>query len=167
MDSRHQSNSPGSDAGQQITEPAPEENGPDWSINRRIDRWALRLIGGLLLIAALAVISYAASYHAAKVAMGSSPATQAQKPQETAVTVAMHDPGCHWFQVGQSFQKSLSVNGPVKLLNSDEAGLRVAMKGMKPIMIPVGQTADVPSGNYKVTMMGQAPDDNTLSLQVS
>ena len=165
MDSRDEADSAATDAETQQQQTNLGADDPDWGINRRIERFSLRLIGGLAAVAVFAFIVYGASYHAAKQALEGN--TTSQKPQATAVTVAMHDPGCHWFQVGQQFEKSLSVTGPAKLLNSDEAALRVTMKGMKPIMIPVGQTATVPAGTYKVIMVGQAPDDNTLSLQVS
>jgi hypothetical protein len=82
------------------------------------------------------------------------------------VTIAMHDPGCHWFQVGSSFRKSLVVNGPVSLLNVDEAALKVAgPSGMK--LDPVGKRLSLTHGTYRITMVGQAPDDNHLKLVVS
>ena len=140
-------------------------NQPDWGINRSIDRFAMRLVVGLAFLAALAGISYAASYNGAKNA--TSATTTAATPQARTVTVAMHDPGCHWFQVGSQLEKSMSVNGPVKVLNSDEAAIQVTVTGAKPMLIPMGQTAEIPSGPHAITMVGQEPDDNTLSLQVS
>lgn len=80
--------------------------------------------------------------------------------------VAMHDPGCHWFQVGTSFQKTLAVTGPVNLLNSDEAALRIAGSSGT-LKDAVGQTVALAPGSYRITMVGQAPDDNTLHLGVS
>src|SRR5689334_1845405 len=50
----------------------------------------------------------------------SNPVSSASVAPVRAVTVAMHDPGCHWFQVGQAFQKSETVSGPTQLTNSDE-----------------------------------------------
>jgi len=38
----------------------------------------------------------------------------------------MHDPGCHWFAAGSALKTTLSVKGPVKLRNLDEAALKVA-----------------------------------------
>ena len=35
----------------------------------------------------------------------------------------MHDPGCHWFAANGKFLRTLSVAGPVKLANFDEAAL--------------------------------------------
>jgi hypothetical protein len=42
------------------------------------------------------------------------------------VNVTMRDPGCHWFLVGGKYLKTLSVTGPVFLLNTDMAALRIA-----------------------------------------
>lgn len=81
------------------------------------------------------------------------------------VTVAMHDPGCHWFATGGGFTKSLSVKGPIVLVNRDIATLKVAgAKGLK--RDPVGKKITLTRGSYRITMVGQAPDDNTLKLVV-
>jgi hypothetical protein len=81
------------------------------------------------------------------------------------LAIAMHDPGCHWFFVGGKFTKQTSVNGPVKLLNQDEAALKVAgARGVQ--RIPVGKSLVVGAGRYTITMVGQAPDDNHLKLIV-
>ena len=83
----------------------------------------------------------------------------------TKVTVAMHDPGCHWFLVGGKYTKSLSVKGPVSLVNLDEAALKIAgVSGMK--LDAVGKKVALVRGAYRITMVGQAPDDNTLMLIV-
>jgi hypothetical protein len=82
------------------------------------------------------------------------------------VTVAMHDPGCHWFSVAGTFRKTLTVKGPAALLNYDEATLRVAgSAGVK--RDPVGKKLVLGRGVYKIAMVGQAPDDNTLKLSVT
>jgi hypothetical protein len=81
------------------------------------------------------------------------------------VTVAMHDPGCHWFQVGTKFLKSMSVTGPVRLLNVDEATLKVVgPKGLQ--LARIGKKIALGRGVYHITMVGQAPDDNHLILRV-
>jgi hypothetical protein len=81
------------------------------------------------------------------------------------VTVAMHDPGCHWFAVHGKFLKTLSVSGPVSLYNVDEATLKVAgPHGTK--LDRVGQKLALARGTYHITMVGQAPDDNHLTLVV-
>ncbi len=82
------------------------------------------------------------------------------------VTVAMHDPGCHWFSAGGKFTKKMSVSGPVALLNHDETTLKVAGQG-RAWQIAVGKRSTLPSGSYRITMVGQAPDDNTLRLAVT
>ena len=81
------------------------------------------------------------------------------------VTVVMHDPGCHVFLAGGKFVKTLAVTGPVALLNQDEATLKVVgPMGIK--RDPVGHKVTLQKGAYKITMVGQAPDDNTLRLTV-
>jgi len=82
------------------------------------------------------------------------------------VTVAMHDPGCHWFSTAGTFRKTLAVKGPVALLNLDEAALRiVGPAGVK--RDAVGKKLLLGRGVYKITMVGQAPDDNTLKLSIT
>ena len=82
------------------------------------------------------------------------------------VTVVMHDPGCHWFGVGSAMKTKLSVKGPVKLRNLDEAALKVAgAKGAK--LDGVGKEPVLARGVYHITMVGQAPDDNHLKLVVT
>jgi len=82
------------------------------------------------------------------------------------VTVAMHDPGCHWFLVAGKYEKSLTVSGPVALKNVDEAALRVMGMPTKMRLLPVGKTLSLTTGVYHITMVGQAPDDNHLLLVV-
>jgi hypothetical protein len=82
------------------------------------------------------------------------------------VTVAMHDPGCHWFLVAGKYQKSLTVTGPVSLLNVDEAALQVRLSGHPLRLAPVGSRLSLARGVYRITMVGQAPDDNHLLLTV-
>ena len=86
--------------------------------------------------------------------------------QSKTVTVVMHDPGCHWFDVDNTFLKKLTVNGPVKLANFDEAPLIVAgPHGVK--HANVGKPILLTRGVYRITMVGQAPDDNHLRLVVT
>ena len=81
------------------------------------------------------------------------------------VTVAMHDPGCHWFVSNGMFVKTLTVTGPVKLANFDEAPLLVAgPAGVK--HDAVGKLLPLTHGVYRITMVGQASDDNHLKLVV-
>jgi hypothetical protein len=81
------------------------------------------------------------------------------------VRVVMHDPGCHWFAVGTSFQKSLTVAGPVKLVNWDEATL-IVKSAHGTVYAKVGKTIALGHGTYAITMVKQAPDDNHLKLVV-
>jgi len=82
------------------------------------------------------------------------------------VTVAMHDPGCHWFSVAGNYKKTMSVRGPIALLNLDEAALKIT--GRSTVKhVAIGKKIVLPRGAYRITMVGQAPDDNTLRLLVS
>jgi hypothetical protein len=57
-------------------------------------------------------------------------------------------------------------HGPVRLLNSDEAALKIAGSGGVQTD-QIGQKVSLAPGSYRITMVGQAPDDNTLHLSVS
>lgn len=79
--------------------------------------------------------------------------------------VVMHDPGCHWFLVHGKDVKTASISRPVRLLDLDEAALKVAShSGTK--VIPVGKSVVLDRGHYVVMMVGQAVDDNYLKLTV-
>ncbi|HEU5244319.1 MAG TPA: hypothetical protein VFU33_07955 [Gaiellaceae bacterium] len=81
------------------------------------------------------------------------------------LTIAMHDPGCHWFLIHGKFTKAASAKGPVRLVDRDEAALKVTSRhGLK--RIAVGRSVVVGRGNYVIMMVGQAPDDNYLKLTV-
>ena len=99
------------------------------------------------------------------VAVGQAGATAKHAVAAKTVTVAMHDPGCHSFSTNGKFTKTLSVKGPVALLNLDEAALKVAgPSGVK--RDAVGKKLILARGSYRITMVGQAADDNTLTLTV-
>jgi hypothetical protein len=142
-------------------------------ISRRIERYFLGAIVALSVVATAGFVSYyagnnqASTGHPGMMAAGQAgmmSASGASAPQK--VTVAMHDPGCHWFQVGTSFKKTLAVTGSVNLLNSDEAALKV-VGSSGTVKDAVGQTVALAPGSYRITMVDQAPDDNTLHLGVS
>lgn len=116
----------------------------------------LLLIGttGAAVAAAAAIGTMGAAAH---------PAAHATKT----VVVAMRDPGCHWFQVGTSFRKTLAVKGPVSLQNDDMAALKVAGPGGVKLDKVGGGRLTLTRGTYRITMVGQAPDDNHLKLIVS
>lgn len=141
---------------EQPTQQERDQQEAELKISKRISGFFLGLIGLFSLLAAVAYVALSPSDRQ----------PVAAAPTAQAVTVAMHEPGCHWFQVGQSFQKSLSVSGPVNLLNSDEAAIRVAgSSGTK--TDAVGQQVSLTPGSYRITMVGQASDDNTLHLAVN
>jgi hypothetical protein len=85
--------------------------------------------------------------------------------------VAMRDPGCHWFYVGggpnnRHYLKSVTRKGPVALLNLDEAALKVkGPGGTKSDRVGAKLTLRA-KGVYKITMVKQMPDDNTLKLTI-
>ena len=89
----------------------------------------------------------------------------------TKLIVAMHDPGCHWFYVGggpnhRVYAKTLVRQGPVMLVNLDEASLKVAGPGGTKIERIGARLTLNAKGVYKITMVGQAPDDNHLKLTI-
>jgi hypothetical protein len=141
-----------------------ERNRDEIRISNRISGIAFALIGLLSLVAAVAYVASSGTNHMTP--RGGMPMMGAGvTPAAQTVTVAMRDPGCHWFQVGSAYQKSLSVQGPVNLLNDDEAALKVAGTGDVK-SDAVGQQVALSPGTYTITMVGQAPDDNTLHLAV-
>ena len=80
--------------------------------------------------------------------------------------VAMHDPGCHWFQVGGKYMKSVVRHGPVTLINRDEAALRIKGPGGTKIEKVLGRLRLHAKGTYRITMVHQAADDNHLVLKI-
>lgn len=142
---------------------------------RQEDRALLRVMVGTIVglagvVAALAIVAVVVggqSGASGSPRAASAPVAQATRAAPRTVTVAMHDPGCHWFQVGpNSFGKSETVHGPVVLANNDEAALLVADRsGTK--TDPVGGKVALTPGTYRITMVGQAPDDNHLKLVVN
>jgi len=98
-------------------------------------------------------------------------ARPAHKVTATKVTVAMHDPGCHWFVSGpaskRTWRLTRTATGPVSLLNLDQATL-VVVGPTGTAKVKVGHTLKLTAkGHYKITMVKQAPDDNTLKLTVN
>jgi hypothetical protein len=92
-------------------------------------------------------------------------ATGAGASSSRLVTVVMRDPGCHWFAVNGKYLTTYSVKGPVSLFNVDEAALKIAgTHGMK--LDRVGGKLALAHGTYHITMVGQASDDNHLTLVV-
>jgi hypothetical protein len=78
----------------------------------------------------------------------------------------MHDPGCHWFSVGDKYVKSVTRHGPVTLLNQDEAALKIKGPGGTKLDRVGAKVTLRARGTYRITMVHQAPDDNHLTLTV-
>jgi hypothetical protein len=117
------------------------------------------------ILISIAVLAAAAG---AAVATGAASAGASSSP----LIVAMKDPGCHWFYVGggpnhRKYVKSLTRTGPVTLLNLDEATLIVkGPGGTKREAVGTKLTLRA-AGTYRITMVHQEPDDNTLILRVT
>jgi hypothetical protein len=115
----------------------------------------------------ISLISLAVAATVAAGAFGTGRALATTTHQQTTKTlkIVMHDPGCHWFMRGGKFTKTATVTGRVRLVNFDEAALKVASRqGMR--HIPMGKSVVVGRGSYVIMMVGQAPDDNYLKLTV-
>jgi hypothetical protein len=102
-------------------------------------------------------------------------ATAAARPataaKATKLIVAMRDPGCHWFYTGggpshRKYTKTIMRQGPVKLVNLDEATLIIkGPGGTRHDKVGAALTLKA-KGVYKITMVKQAPDDNHLKLTI-
>jgi hypothetical protein len=110
-------------------------------------------------------LAVAAATFAGAFGVGQALATPSHHPATKTLQIVMHDPGCHWFKIGGKFTKTATVKGRVRLVDLDEATLKVASRhGMR--YIPVGKSIVVSRGSYVIMMVGQAPDDNYLKLSV-
>jgi hypothetical protein len=118
-------------------------------------------IAGLMLLTGIASMMLAAPAAAR-------PTTAAGA---TKLIVAMRDPGCHWFYVGggpnqRKYTKTVVRQGPIRLLNLDEAALIVKGPGGTKLD-KIGATLTLKAkGIYKITMVKQASDDNHLKLTI-
>ena len=98
-------------------------------------------------------------------------AGQASAAKASKLIVAMRDPGCHWFYTGggpnhRKYTKTVTRQGPVKLLNLDEDTLIIKGPGGTR-HDKVGATLTLKAkGLYKITMVKQAADDNHLKLTI-
>ena len=97
-------------------------------------------------------------------------ARPAHTANATKVTVAMRDPGCHWFVTGPSGNRKWSrtrvVTGPVSLRNLDEA-TQIIRGPHGTVRERVGATMLLRAkGIYHITMVKQASDDNHLTLTI-
>ncbi|HSC74488.1 MAG TPA: hypothetical protein VLB89_09990 [Gaiellaceae bacterium] len=93
-------------------------------------------------------------------------AAPASASKSTVIPIVMKDPGCHWFRVAGKDRVKLTVHGTTAFRNLDEA--TVIVKGSKATQrVAVGKTFTVTQpGVYRITMVGQHPDDNHLVLTV-
>ena len=82
------------------------------------------------------------------------------------LVVAMHDPGCHWFQVNGKYVKSVVRHGSVTLVNRDEAALKITGPGGTRIEPVLGKLKLRATGTYRISMVHQASDDNHLVLRI-
>lgn len=115
-------------------------------------------LSALVIAAALAVAL--AAFGAGR-ALGAT--THATAP--TTLRIVMHDPGCHWFEVGGKFTTRTAVTGSVRLVDLDVAALKIASRyGMR--HVGVGKSIVLGRGSYVIMMVGQAVDDNYLQLHV-
>ena len=113
-----------------------------------------------MLSLALAAILFAGALGA-----GAASATTSRHAAAKTLKIVMSDPGCHWFKVGGKLTTKATVTGRVRLVNLDEAALKVASRhGMQHIR--VGKSIVVGRGSYVIMMVGQAADDNYLKLTV-
>ena len=99
--------------------------------------------------------------------MLAAPAAAAPAP----LIVAMKDPGCHWFYTGggpnaRKYTKTAVRSGPVTLVNLDEAALKIKGPGGTKIERVGARLTLNATGVYRITMVGQAPDDNHLKLTI-
>jgi hypothetical protein len=121
-----------------------------------------------IALVAFAVFGVVAATAAGALASGWALATSSHQATTTkTVKIVMHDPGCHWFMVhGQYKVKDTVKANRVRLVDQDEAGLIVkSPQGVR--HIPFGKSIVVGQGVYRITMVGQAPDDNHLRLTVN
>jgi hypothetical protein len=118
-----------------------------------------------VIFISIAVLAFAAS----AVASSAASATANRAP----LIVAMKDPGCHWFYTGggpnhRKYSKTVTRVGPVTLLNLDEAALIIKRAATSTKTVRVGATVTLKAkGTYRITMVKQEPDDNTLILKVT
>jgi hypothetical protein len=113
----------------------------------------------------LLVLAMTAAVCAAVFGAGRAAATTSHRAAPKTLTIYMRDPGCHWFKIDGKYTTKATVNGRVRLVNLDEAALKIASRhGTR--QIAMGKTLVIGRGRYVIMMVGQAPDDNYLRLTV-
>ena len=112
-------------------------------------------------------VTFAVAVAAGSLLFAAGPASAARKTSApTPVTVVMHDPGCHWFSVNGNLERTLTVKGPALLTNHDMAALDIVGGRSGMLADKVGNQVTLPRGTYRIVMVGQARDDNVLTLLV-
>ena len=115
--------------------------------------------------ASMLFLALAATIFAGALGASRASATTSQRATTKTLKIVMRDPGCHWFKIGSKFTTKATVKGRVRLVDLDEATLKVASRhGMQHIQ--VGKSIVVGRGSYVIMMVGQASDDNYLKLSV-
>jgi hypothetical protein len=110
-------------------------------------------------------VAIAATICAGALGAGRALATTAHHAAPKTLKIVMRDPGCHWFMRGGKYTTTATVKGRVRLLDLDEAALKVVSRhGAR--RIPMGKSIVVGRGHYVIMMVGQAVDDNYLKLTV-
>ena len=127
-------------------------------------------IAGLALAAPAAGLMLASPAAGMTMAPGTSgPAMM--RASSSGLVVAMRDPGCHWFYLGggpdkRAYSLTAVRHGSVPLVNLDEKALKIKGPGGTKFD-PVGRKLMLKAkGLYTITMVAQAPDDNTLKLTI-
>jgi len=120
-----------------------------------------------VLLVAVTVFAVVAATSAGALAGGRALASASHQAATKTVKIVMHDPGCHWFVVNGKYRTKDSVQASrVRIVDQDEAALKVTTaQGVRHIQ--VGHALVVGHGTYRITMVGQAPDDNRLRLTVN
>ena len=115
----------------------------------------------------LLVLALAGAVCAGVFGTGRALATNSHHSATKTVKIVMGDPGCHWFVVQGQHRKADTVKAShVRLVNFDEAALKVVSRHGVVGHIRVGKSLALGQGNYVIMMVGQAPDDNYLKLTV-
>ncbi len=113
----------------------------------------------------LLVLAVTAAVCAAAIGAGRAPAATSHQAAPKTLNIYMRDPGCHWFRIGGKYTTKATANGRVRLVNLDEAALKIASRhGTR--HIAMGKSLVVSRGSYVIMMVGQATDDNYLKLTV-
>jgi hypothetical protein len=135
-------------------------------MNSRSNSSLYPLVGLSVVLSLCTMITVAAhwSYRGTTVVAAPTAMHRAAPPVQN-LNVVMHDPGCHWFQTANGLKLSTSIKGPVNLRNMDEAALKIVGPAGT-VIEHVGSSVRLSAGHYKITMVGQASDDNHLKLNV-